>query len=129
MTNRIIDSYVVRIDEEAMPGYTSHKEINYIVVDEEIKANDSTQYIYDENEVLVQKVVANYEYEALGYYKETTTTYKYSNQELIFETTEVLNYEDDVVKSGTKVEKDYKAMTETNYTYNYETDEWDVVHN
>lgn len=129
MTKRITDSYVVTIDEEVMPGYTSHREINYIVVDEKPKANDATQYIYDENEVLVQKVVANYEYETAKTYTETTTTYRYSNQELILEIKEVKNYEDDVVKSRTKVVKDYKAMTETNYTYNYETGEWDVVHN
>ena len=112
-----------------MPGYTSHREINYIVVDEVPKATNATQYIYDENEVLVQKIVANYEYETAKTYTETTTTYRYSNQELILETKEVKNYEDDVVKSRTKVVKDYKAMTETNYTYNYETGEWDVVHN
>lgn len=128
-TKSIFDSYVVRIDDVVMPGYTSHKEINYIVVDEKSKANDATQYIYDENEVLVQKVVANYEYETAKTYTETTTTYRYSNQELILETEEVKKYEDDVVKSRTKVVKDYKAMTETNYTYNYETNEWDVVHN
>jgi hypothetical protein len=129
MTKRITDSYVVIIDEEVMPGYTSHREINYIVVDEKPKANDATKYIYDENNVLYEKSEMNYEYVTAETYTETTKTYRYSNQELILETTEVLNYEDDVVKSGTKVEKDYKAMTETNYTYNCETGKWDVVHN
>ncbi|MCR5350579.1 MAG: hypothetical protein K6E20_06285 [Acholeplasmatales bacterium] len=129
MTKKIIDSYVVIIDDVVMPGYTSHREINYIVVDEEVKANDATKYIYDENNILFEKSEINYEYETAKTYTETTKTYRYSNQECIFETTEVLNYEDNVVKSGTKVVKDYKAMTETNYTYNYETNKWDVVHN